>query len=165
MAADVITAVLPVSAVEQHLRQDLFISELRTRRKSSVLDELASALATARVARTPDAIIDALRRREALGSTGIGKGIAVPHVRSTLIAERALLIARSTKGVEFDSMDGGPVHLLFLIVAPPLERDLLYLKMVAEIVRSTRLARTRQKLLEAANFAAVRDILVEAGHD
>lgn len=165
MAADVITAVLPASAVEQHLRQDLFISELRTRRKSSVLDELASALATARVARTPDAIIDALRRREALGSTGIGKGIAVPHVRSTLIVERALLIARSTKGVEFDSMDGGPVHLLFLIVAPPLERDLLYLKMVAEIVRSTRLARTRQKLLEAANFAAVRDILVEAGHD
>ncbi len=165
MAADVITAVLPASAVEQHLRQDLFISELRTRRKSSVLDELASALATARVARTPDAIIDALRRREALGSTGIGKGIAVPHVRSTLIAERALLIARSTKGVEFDSMDGGPVHLLFLIVAPPLERDPHYLKLVAEIVRSTRLSRTRQKLLEAANFGAVRDILVEAGHD
>jgi PTS system nitrogen regulatory IIA component len=130
-----------------------------------VLDELANALVTARVARTPDAIVDALRRREALGSTGIGKGIAVPHVRSTLIAERALLVARSTKGVEFDSMDGGPVHLLFLIVAPPLEKDLLYLKMVAEIVRSTRLARTRQKLLEASNFAALRDILVEAGHE
>jgi PTS system nitrogen regulatory IIA component len=130
-----------------------------------VLDELAGALVTARVARTPDAIVDALRRREALGSTGIGKGIAVPHVRSTMIAERALLVARSAKGVEFDSMDGGPVHLLFLIVAPPLERDLLYLKMVAEIVRSTRLTRTRQKLLEASNFAALRDILVEAGHD
>lgn len=129
------------------------------------MDELASALATARVARTPDAVLDALRRREALGSTGIGKGIAVPHVRSTLIAERALLVARSTKGVEFDSMDGGPVHLLFLIVAPPLERDPIYLKLVAEIVRSTRLARTRQKLLDAANFAALREILVEAGHD
>jgi PTS system nitrogen regulatory IIA component len=130
-----------------------------------VLDELASALATARVARTPDAIVDALRRREALGSTGIGKGIAVPHVRSTMITERALLVARSAKGVEFDSMDGGPVHLLFLIVAPPLERDTIYLKLVAEIVRSTRLARTRQKLLEATNFAALRDILVEAGDD
>ncbi len=82
-----------------------------------------------------------------------------------MIAERALLVARSTKGVEFDSMDGGPVHLLFLIVAPPLERDPHYLKLVAEIVRSTRLSRTRQKLLEAANFGAVRDILVEAGHD
>jgi PTS system nitrogen regulatory IIA component len=130
-----------------------------------VLDELASALATARVARTPDVIVDALRRREALGSTGIGKGIAVPHVRSTMITERALLVARSAKGVEFDSMDGGPVHLLFLIVAPPLERDTIYLKLVAEIVRSTRLTRTRQKLLEAANFAALRDILVEAGDD
>jgi len=163
--ASVVTAAVPASAVESHLRQDLFISELRTRRKSSVLDELARALTAARVARTPDPVLDALRRREALGSTGIGKGIAVPHARSTLIAERALLVARSTKGVEFDSVDGGPVHLIFLIVAPPLERDPIYLKLVAEIVRSTRLARTRQKLLEATGFAALKEILVEAGRD
>jgi mannitol/fructose-specific phosphotransferase system IIA component (Ntr-type) len=86
----------------------------------------------------------------------------VPHVRSTLVAERALLVARSTKGVEFDSLDGGPVHLCFLIVAPPLEHDPFYLKLVAEIVRSVRLARTRQKLLEAPNFNALREILSEA---
>ncbi|HLQ65647.1 MAG TPA: PTS sugar transporter subunit IIA [Candidatus Limnocylindrales bacterium] len=163
--ASVTATVVPVSAVESHLRPDLFISELRSRKKSSVLEELAAALHAARVARRHDAVLDALKRREALGSTGIGKGIAVPHARSTLIAERALLIARSAKGVEFDSLDGGPTHLLFLIVAPPLERDPIYLKLVAEIVRSTRLARTRQKLLDAASFAAVREILVEAGRD
>ena len=165
MASAATATVVPASVVETHLRTDLFIPDLRTRKKSSVLEELSDRLVTAKVARSPGAIIDALRRREALGSTGIGKGIAVPHVRSTLVAERALLVARSTKGVEFDSVDGPPVQLCFLIVAPPLERDPLYLRLVAEIVRSVRRVRTRQKLLDAPGFAAFRDILVEAVRD
>jgi fructose PTS system EIIBC or EIIC component len=152
-------------AAESHLRPELFIAELRTRKKASVLEELSDALVAAKVARSPEAMLDALRRREALGSTGIGKGIAVPHARSTLVSERALLVARSTKGVDFDALDGQPVHLCFLIVAPPLERDPIYLKLVAEIVRATRLARTRQKLIDAPNFAALRGILVEAARD
>jgi PTS system nitrogen regulatory IIA component len=153
------------SAAESHLRPELFITELRTRKKASVLEELSDALVAAKVARSSEAILDALRRREALGSTGLGKGIAVPHARSTLVSERALLVARSRKGVEFDSIDGRPVHLCFLIVAPPLERDPIYLKLVAEIVRATRLARTRQKLIDAPDFAALRGILVEAARD
>jgi mannitol/fructose-specific phosphotransferase system IIA component (Ntr-type) len=157
------TVVPPAAAL--HLRPDLYIAELRTRKKASVLEELAGALATAKIVRSPDSILDALRRREALGSTGIGKGIAVPHARSTLVSERALLVARSSKGIDFDSVDGGPVHLCFMIVAPPLERDPIYLKLVAEIVHATRLARTRQKLIDAANFAALRGILVEAARD
>jgi fructose PTS system EIIBC or EIIC component len=152
-------------AAESHLRPELFIAELRTRKKASVLEELSDALVAAKVARSSEALLDALRRREALGSTGIGKGIAVPHARSTLVSERALLVARSTKGVDFDALDGQPVHLCFLIVAPPLERDPIYLKLVAEIVRATRLARTRQKLIDAPNFAALRGILVEAARD
>jgi PTS system nitrogen regulatory IIA component len=165
MASVITPPASPASAVESHLRPDLFIRELRSRKKSSVLEELSEVLAAARVATSAEAVLDALRRREALGSTGIGKGIAVPHARSTMVTERALFVARSTKGVEFESSDGAPVHLLFLIVAPPLERDPIYLKMVAEIVRSVRLARTRQKLLEAPTFAAVRELLVEASHD
>jgi mannitol/fructose-specific phosphotransferase system IIA component (Ntr-type) len=165
MASVVAVPSVAPPAAELHLRPDLFISDLRTRKKASVLEELAGALASAKVVRSPEAILEALRRREALGSTGIGKGIAVPHARSTMVAERALLVARSSKGIEFDSVDGAPVHLCFLIVAPPLERDPIYLKLVAEIVRATRLARTRQKLIDAPNFAALRRILVEAARD
>lgn len=163
--ASVIAPTVAPPAAALHLRPELFIPELRTRKKTSVLEELAGALAAAKVVRSPEAILDALRRREALGSTGIGKGIAVPHARSTLVGERALLVARSSKGIDFESVDGTPVHLCFLIVAPPLERDPIYLKLVAEIVRATRLARTRQKLIDASNFAAVRGILVEAARD
>lgn len=165
LATALAAPVVAATAAELHLRPDLFISDLRTKKKTSVLEELSGALAAAKIARSPEAILDALRRREALGSTGLGKGIAVPHARSTLVAERALLVARSKKGVEFDSLDGQPVHLCFLVVAPPLERDPLYLKLVAEIVRATRLARTRQKLLDAPDFATLRDILVEAARD
>jgi mannitol/fructose-specific phosphotransferase system IIA component (Ntr-type) len=163
--ASVVAPITAPPAVELHLRSDLFISDLRTRKKASVLEEIAGALAAASVARAPEAILDALRRREALGSTGLGKGIAVPHARSTMVSERALLVARSSKGIEFDAVDGQPVHLCFLIVAPPLERDPIYLKLVAEIVRATRLARTRQKLIDAPDFAALRTILVEAARD
>ena len=158
--------VAPAVAIESHLRPDLFISDLRSRRKNSVLEELAEALVRARITRAPDAVVDALRRREALGSTGIGKGLAVPHARSTMVTERAVLVARSRKGIDFEAADGEPVHLCFLIVAPPFERDPLYLKLVAEIVRASRLVRTRQRLLEAPNFASLRDLLIqEAVHD
>ena len=162
MTSALIAAPSTGTAVVAHLRDTLFISDLRSRKKSSVLDELAAALATAGITRHPDSVVEALRRREALGSTGIGKGIAVPHGRSTLVSERALLVARSRKGIEFDASDGQLVHLCFLIVAPPLERDPIYLKLVAEIVRGVRLAKTRQRLLEAPDFGSVRNLLVEA---
>lgn len=162
MTSALIAAPSTGTAVVAHLRDTLFIPELRSRKKGSVLEEMVAALATAGITRHPDAVVDALRRRESLGSTGIGKGIAVPHGRSTLVAERALLVARSRKGVDFESSDDLPVHLCFLIVAPPLERDPIYLKLVAEIVRGVRHARTRQRLLEAPDFGTVRDLLVEA---
>jgi len=111
------------------------------------------------VARQADALLEVLRQREALGSTGIGKGIAVPHARSTMVAERAVLLARSSKGVEFDAADGNPVHLIFLIVAPPIEKDPIYLQMLAQIVKSVRLAPARRRILEAPDFATIRSLI------
>jgi mannitol/fructose-specific phosphotransferase system IIA component (Ntr-type) len=148
-----------------HLQQDLFISELKSKRKASALEEMVSVLAAAQVTRHPDGVLDAVRRREALGSTALGKGIAVPHARSTLVTGRAIVVARSSKGIEFDAPDGLPSNLLFMIVAPPLERDPVYLNLLAEIVRSVRLAKTRQRLLDATNFVALRRILAEASHE
>jgi PTS system nitrogen regulatory IIA component len=107
-------------------------------------------------------VLEVLRHRESLGSTGIGKGIAVPHGRSTLVSERCVVIARSLKGVEFDAVDERPVHLCFLIVAPPVERDPIYLRLLADIVKAVRLARTRERILQAPDFGAVRAILAQA---
>ena len=116
-------------------------------------------LARHRIARQTDALLDVIQQREALGSTGIGKGIAIPHARSTMVAGRAVLLARSSKGVDFESIDGNPAHLFFMIVAPPLETDPIYLQMLAQIVRCVRLAPARKKMLEAPDFEAIRSLI------
>ena len=145
--------------LELHLRPSLFIPELKNKRKSAVLEEMAAHLAAQKVARQADPVLEVLRQREALGSTGIGKGIAIPHARSTVVAERAVLLARSVKGVEFDSVDGNPVHLCFLIVAPPTEQDPIYLQLLAEIVKAVRLAPARKRILEAQDVDSIRTII------
>jgi mannitol/fructose-specific phosphotransferase system IIA component (Ntr-type) len=159
MTSATITPPRAATVADGLFRSDLYIPELRPIRKSAVLEELAEALAAAGVTKTSESILELLRQREALGSTGIGKGIAIPHVRSTLVSERVILLARSRKGVEFEAVDGAPVHLIFLMLAPPIEPDPVYLKLLAEIVHSVRLARVRQKLLDAPTFEAAREVL------
>ncbi len=160
-----IAAPRSAALVEAYLRPKLFVPEIRSRKKASVLEELVQALATAGVTRHPEAVLDMVRRREALGSTGVGKGVAVPHARCTLVTERALLVARSSRGVEFDSPDDAPVQLIFLIVAPPADRDPVYLSLLAELVRAVRLAKVRQALLDAPDFSAMRNVFRKALDD
>jgi nitrogen PTS system EIIA component len=145
--------------LELYLRPTLFIPELKHKKKSAVLEEMVAHLTKQQIARQADALLEVLRQREALGSTGIGKGIAVPHARSTMVIERAVLLARSSKGVEFDSADENPAHLIFMIVAPPTERDPIYLQMLAQIVKSVRLAPVRRRILEAPDFGSIRTLI------
>ena len=60
----------------------------------------------------------ALIKREELGSTGIGGGVAVPHTKHPCVGRLVGIVARSEKGVEFDALDGEPVHLIFLLLSP-----------------------------------------------
>ena len=147
------------SHLEIHLRPALFIPELRSKKKSSVLEEMVAHLAKHQIARQAEPVLETLRQREALGSTGVGKGIAIPHARSTMVVERAVLLARSVKGVEFEALDENPVHLFFMIVAPPTDKDPIYLQMLAQIVKAVRLAPARRKILEAPDFATIRTLI------
>jgi PTS system nitrogen regulatory IIA component len=152
----------PSTLIEGFLKPSLYLPSLQSRKKPAVLEELVQALVPAGATRHPGVVLDLVGQREALGSTGVGKGVAVPHARSTLIRERAVLFGRSLRGVEFDAADGLPVNLFFLIVAPPTDRDPVYLHLLAEIVRAVRLAKTRRKLLEATDFATVQETLIHA---
>jgi mannitol/fructose-specific phosphotransferase system IIA component (Ntr-type) len=82
-----------------------------------------------------------------------------------LVGERTVLVARSSKGVDFDAVDENPVRLLFLIAAPPIERDPIYLKLLAEIVRAVRLVKVRQRILDAPDFDTIREVLANAAAD
>ena len=76
-----------------------------------------------------------LKRRENLGSTGIGRGIAIPHCRSLVVSRLRLAYGRRRDGVEFNAIDDQPVHNFFLIVAPPLEVSNQYLPVLGKIAQ------------------------------
>ena len=76
-----------------------------------------------------------LKRRENLGSTGIGRGIAIPHCRSLVVSRLRLAYGRKLEGVEFKAIDDQPVHNFFLIVAPPLEVSNQYLPVLGKIAQ------------------------------
>ncbi len=101
--------------------------------KDDVLQEMAQLLhADERATAT---LLRILRRREHLGSTGVGRGIAIPHCRTLVSNRLRVAFARHPGGVEWDAIDRKPVHYLFLIVAPPLEVSNQYLPVLGRIAQ------------------------------
>jgi mannitol/fructose-specific phosphotransferase system IIA component (Ntr-type) len=76
-----------------------------------------------------------LKRRENLGSTGIGRGIAIPHCRSDVVSHLRVAFGRKPAGVDFKAIDNKPVHDFFLIVAPPMEVSNQYLPVLGKIAQ------------------------------
>jgi len=76
-----------------------------------------------------------LKRRENLGSTGIGRGIAIPHCRSLVVNKLRVAFGRKPQGLDFKAIDEKPVHFVFLIVAPPLEVSNQYLPVLGKIAQ------------------------------
>jgi PTS system nitrogen regulatory IIA component len=107
--------------------------DLQATDKDSVLDELVRLLGVD--PRAGDTLLRVLQRRESLGSTGMGRGIAIPHCRSLVANRLRLAYGQSRKGVEFQAIDGKPVHHVFLIVAPPLEISNQYLPVLGRIAQ------------------------------
>ncbi|MEO0026107.1 MAG: PTS sugar transporter subunit IIA [candidate division WOR-3 bacterium] len=106
------------------LRADRINLDLKSKRKPEVLRELVLMI---RSGDTAEQLLQTLQKREELGSTGIGRGIAIPHGRSLLLDKLEIAVGRSTKGVEFDAIDKKPVHLFFLVMAPPQDPGNQYL--------------------------------------
>ena len=107
--------------------------DLQTTSKDEVLGELVRLLGLD--PRASDTLLRVLQRRESLGSTGFGRGIAIPHCRSLVANRLRLAYGRSRKGIEFHAIDGRPVHDLFLIVAPPLEISNQYLPVLGRVAQ------------------------------
>src|SRR5216117_3560822 len=87
-----------------------------------------------------------LKRRENLGSTGIGRGIAIPHCRSLVVTKLRVAFGRKKEGVDFRAMDEKPVHFFFLIVAPPLEVSNQYLPVLGKIAQFSKESDVPEKL-------------------
>jgi nitrogen PTS system EIIA component len=107
--------------------------DLKGTTKDEVLNELIGLLQLDD--KSEGMLFKMLKRRENLGSTGIGRGIAIPHCRSLVVNKLRVAFGRKVGGVDFKAMDDKPVHFLFLIVAPPLEVSNQYLPVLGKIAQ------------------------------
>lgn len=117
-----------------HLR-DFFTAEaiqtLTGLTPDEILPELIGSLKLDE--RSAETLLKILRRREELGSTGVGRGIAIPHGRSLVVNRVRLAYGHSPQGVTWQAIDSKPVHHFFLIVAPPIEVSNQYLPVLGKI--------------------------------
>ncbi len=112
---------------------DAVTLSLRGGSKDEILAELVGLLGMDE--RSSGTLLRIIQRRENLGSTGIGRGIAIPHCRSLVVNRLRLAFGRRAQGIEFQAIDSKPVNNFFLIVAPPLEISNQYLPVLGKIAQ------------------------------
>lgn len=130
------------------LVRESVVVELASKSKDDVLRELTDALANARPGLDRDRLLEVLREREELQSTGIGEGVAIPHGKLPDLDSLVASFGRSSTGVDFDAIDGEPTRLFFLLVVPEHSGG-QHLKALARISRFCRDASFREKLMRA----------------
>lgn len=104
-----------------------------------------------------------LKRRENLGSTGIGRSIAIPHCRSLVVTKLRVAFGRRAAGVDFRAIDDKPVKFFFLIVAPPLEVSNQYLPVLGKIAQFSKEPDVPERLLSINTPGEFMDLLKEKG--
>nr|WP_303720407.1 PTS sugar transporter subunit IIA [Malonomonas rubra] len=146
--------------ISELLDSKAIVADLQARDKQRALEELTDALVACDLSLDRDEVIAVLQEREKLGSTGIGDGVAIPHGKLAGIPELMLAFGRSRAGVNFESMDGQPAHLFFLLIAPE-ESVGVHLKTLARISKLLKDAAVRQKLLDAEGQDAIYQAILD----
>lgn len=132
------------------LEPGLIIPELAGRNKRELLNSFAALLDEQNKIRDRHEFLEVILAREALGSTGIGEGIAIPHGKLENIENLVLSFGISRQGVDFDAMDGKPVYLFFVLIAPE-DSPGDHLKALARISRILKSTSFRERLLATEN--------------
>jgi len=146
--------------VVDFLRPDLIIPQLRGVTKGDVLAEMAQHLSERQAGIDPEGLRRVLEERELLASTAIGDGIAIPHGKLDAVGQLVGTLGRSVEGLEFDSIDGKPTHLVFMLVAPASSTG-IHLKALARLSRLFRDALFRQRLVDAPDAPAMFKVIAE----
>jgi len=124
-------------AIVDMLTPEVIKVPLVSRNKDEVLKELVEILAKAGKISNLERALDAIKKREDMGSTGLEEGIAVPHAKTDTVDKLTMAIGISPDGVEFDALDGKPSHIFFLMLAPP-DQSGPHIQALAEIARMAR---------------------------
>ena len=139
------------------LKQDAIIADLKSLNKKGVLEELIVPVA-AIAGIDQEKLVRVLLERERLGSTGIGNGIGIPHGKLKELEELVIGFGLSRKGVDFESIDGQPTHIFFVLMTPENSTG-LHLKLLARISRILKDDSFRARLLTAADSNEIYEII------
>lgn len=145
------------------LPQKAIISELKARHKKEVLEELCRKVADIE-GLEKEPLLEVLLEREKLGSTGIGDGIAIPHGKSNNVKSLLIACGRSSAGVDFESMDGKPTTIFFLLIAPDSSAG-IHLKALAKISRLLKDSSFRQEFMSAGGPEDIYELIASRDSD
>ncbi|HET7586196.1 MAG TPA: PTS sugar transporter subunit IIA [Gemmatimonadaceae bacterium] len=147
--------------LRQFFDQDAIQLELQGTSKDEILKELIGLLKLDE--KSEGMLYKMLKRRENLGSTGIGRGIAIPHCRSLVVNKLRVAFGRKPEGTDFKAIDEKPVHFFFLIVAPPLEVSNQYLPVLGKIAQFSKEPDVPERLFALTEPGDFLQLLEEKG--
>src|SRR5687768_5653586 len=147
--------------LREFFSEDAIKLELESSAKDEILKELIGLLKLDE--KSEGMLFKMLKRRENLGSTGIGRGSAIPHCRSLVVSKLRVAFGRKRDGIDFKAIDEKPVHFFFLIVAPPLEVSNQYLPVLGKIAQFSKETDVPQRLVSLNAGAEFMELLKEKG--
>jgi mannitol/fructose-specific phosphotransferase system IIA component (Ntr-type) len=147
--------------LREFFSEDAVKLELQGTNKDEVLKELIGLLSLDE--KSQGMLYKMLKRRENLGSTGIGRSIAIPHCRSLVVSKLRVAFGRKRDGLDFRAIDEKPVNFFFLIVAPPLEVSNQYLPVLGKIAQFSKEPDVPERLLKIGAPAEFLQLLEEKG--
>ena len=146
------------------LAVDNIIPELKAKDKKGVLGELAEVIANYDANIDKGLLVKVLIEREHLGSTGIGDGVAIPHGKLSSVKQPIVSFGRSKKGLDFDSMDGQPVFLFFLLLAPENSSG-VHLQVLTKIARILKSSTFRKALMQVKSREEIYQTIIQTDGD
>jgi len=147
--------------LREFFTEDAIKLDLEGETKDDILKELIGLLGLDE--KNQSTLFKMLKRRENLGSTGIGRQIAIPHCRSLVVSRLRVAFGRKASGLDFKAIDEKPVKFFFLIVAPPLEVSNQYLPVLGKIAQFSKEPDIPERLLQITEPAQFLDLLKEKG--
>lgn len=149
-----------MTAIKELLQDDLVIDEIAATDKRGVLLEFAGLLKDKGRVGNAEELVRILSERESLGSTGIGDGVAIPHGKLELLRDMIIAFGRSSKGIDFQSIDRKPAHLFFLLVTPA-DKPGEHLKALARVSRILKNPVLRDQLRNAPSRSELQRLICE----
>ncbi|MBU0543898.1 MAG: PTS sugar transporter subunit IIA [Proteobacteria bacterium] len=145
------------------LPKEAIITDMKSKVKKEVIEELVASISKITGINSAE-LIKVLLERERLGSTGIGGGIGIPHGKLKNLESLIMGFGLSRKGVDFESIDGRPTHLFFILLTPENSTG-LHLKLLARISRLLKNESFKNKLMKATDSNQVYSIIEEVDED